>query len=75
MCLPQTQRKGPEDSHEFALCGLYFTVRTGNYSPATCLAGPTPIVGLVPRSLFFKWIAAGFQDVQFVGKRVPVRRS
>jgi hypothetical protein len=54
--MPLTQRKRPHFTHEFALCGLYFAVSTGNHNSAWLgLADVAPIITLVAPAKYKSW--------------------
>jgi hypothetical protein len=63
------RRRPPRYSHEFAICGLYFTVQTG-VSSAEIDVGLTsfaPSVGLVSRAQYFSWVAPMLDELQPCG--------
>jgi hypothetical protein len=56
----------PRYSHEFAICGLYFTVQTGVKSDEidTGLTSFMPAICLVSHAQFFSWVAPMFNELQ-----------
>jgi hypothetical protein len=83
MWLPQSNPKRTSDaggsdrffSHEFALCGLYFAVRTGIGPAAGCcgLTGDPPVVEIVSRHVFLSWLPDEIAETKRVSPRTAGR--
>ena len=75
--MPHSMRKRPHHSHEFALCGMYFAVRTGasRSDVEGTLTSATPMIGIVDRGVYKGWLGTEILKARFGGKRWPLNSN